>query len=170
MPKKAVEKPTEAKKGFHKWSKFDGSRFDGKFADANENPLAIDQDLIAGLNREGLDLRWVRTHCIGQPDDKNVTRALRNGWVPVEKGDIPEILTVEEGGLQLMARPMAISKKARALEAAEAKAPVLTKEMQIKGGDLLAERGVMGADHPSARAYNKMRKTVERITVPDSEA
>ena len=167
MPtKKTAEKP-EAKKGFRKWSKFDGSRFDGKFADANENPLAIDQDLVTALNREGLDLRWVRTHCIGQPDDKNVTRALRNGWVPVEKGDIPEIDVVEEGGLQLMARPMAISKKARAIEAAEAKAPVLTKEMQIMGGDLLSERGVMGADHPSAKAYNKMRRTVERLEVPE---
>ena len=58
MPKKAVEKPTEAKKGFHKWSKFDGSRFDGTFASADENPLAIDKGLIENLARESLDLRW----------------------------------------------------------------------------------------------------------------
>jgi hypothetical protein len=103
---------------------------------------------------------------MGQEDTKNIARAQRNGWTPVEKGDIPGIDIVEEGGLVLCARPLSISKKARAIEAAEASAPVQTKMMQVNG-DL---PGVtLDSRHPSARSYNKMRKTVERITVPDGE-
>jgi hypothetical protein len=100
---------------------------------------------------------------MGQEDTKNIARAQRNGWTPVEKGDIPGIDVVEEGGLQLMARPMAISKKARAIEEAEARSPVVTKEMQVNGN----LPGVsLDSNHPSARNYNKMRKTVERLEVP----
>jgi hypothetical protein len=156
MPKAEKKATTEQKpQGYKKWAKFDGSQFDGTFASAEENPLNVDQGLLANLNREGLDLRWVRTHCMGQEDTKNIARAMRNGWAPVEKGDIPGIDTVEEGGLQLMARPMAISKKARAIEDAEAAAPVQTKQMQVNG-DL---PGVtLDSQHPSARNYNRMRQ------------
>jgi hypothetical protein len=162
MPKK-VEKPAEPK-GYKKWSKFD-SKWDGKFANPEENPLAIDKDVIAGLNREGLDLKWMRTSCAGQPDDKNVARHLKNGWVAVERGDIQGIDIVEEGGLQLVARPMAISKKARALEDAEAKSPVATKEMQLRGGDL---PGItLDPRHPSAVRSNKINRTIERLEVPE---
>jgi hypothetical protein len=89
---------------------------------------------------------------------------MRNGWTFVEPGDIEGIDHCEEGGLQLVARPMAISKKARAIEDAEAKAPVATKQLQVNG-DL---PGVtLDSRHPSAKSYNKMRRTVERLEVPE---
>ena len=164
MPKakKSTTEQTAKPQGYKKWA--DKSQWGGTFACPEENPLAIDKDVIAGLNREGWDVKWMRFSCAGMPDDKNVARHQKNGWVNVERGDIEGIEHVEEGGLQLVARPMAISKKARAIEEAEARSPVATKEMQVNGN----LPGVsLDSRHPSARNYNKMRKTIERLEVPE---
>lgn len=64
--------------------------------------------------RPGKKFRWIRTSAGGQSDATNVSRRLREGYVPVKAGDYPElqILTdrdsrypdsVEVGGLLLCA-------------------------------------------------------------------
>lgn len=61
--------------------------------------------------REGIVHRWIATHVLGKPDPTNVSRKMREGWVPVKAKDYPELElmgseasgNVEIGGLMLCA-------------------------------------------------------------------
>ena len=41
--------------------------------------------------REGWVHRWVRTSSLGRADNTNVSRMMREGWVPVKAEDYPEL-------------------------------------------------------------------------------
>lgn len=56
----------------------------------------------------GYMYRWVSTHVMGEPDQRNVSLKMREGWVPVKVEDHPELQlfagktgNVEIGGLML---------------------------------------------------------------------
>ena len=57
----------------------------------------------------GYVYRWIATHIMGQADPTNVSRKMRDGWVPVKAVDHPELMleanektgNVEIGGLML---------------------------------------------------------------------
>lgn len=57
----------------------------------------------------GYTYRWVATHVLGKSDHPNVSRKMREGWVPVKAEDHPELQlfgdaatgNVEIGGLML---------------------------------------------------------------------
>lgn len=59
--------------------------------------------------RPGIVHRWVATHVLGKADPTNVSRKMREGWVPVKIEDYPELMmtgmpesgNVEIGGLML---------------------------------------------------------------------
>ena len=61
----------------------------------------------------GYTYRWIATHVLGQSDPTNVSRKLRDGWVPVKADDHPELMlvgsektgNVEIGGLMLCKMP-----------------------------------------------------------------
>lgn len=61
--------------------------------------------------RPGIVHRWIATHVLGQSDPTNVSRKMREGWVPVKVEDYPELQlfgakgsgNVEIGGLMLCA-------------------------------------------------------------------
>jgi hypothetical protein len=61
----------------------------------------------------GWVFHWVATHILGQADPTNVSRKLREGWVPVKAEDHPEMYLVgnattgniEIGGLMLCKMP-----------------------------------------------------------------
>jgi len=61
----------------------------------------------------GYTYRWIATHVLGQSDPTNVSRKLRDGWVPVKAEDHPEMMLVgnektgnlEIGGLMLCKMP-----------------------------------------------------------------
>lgn len=66
--------------------------------------------------QEGWVFRWVRTSMVGNSDNTNVSRRLREGWVPVKSLEVPELQLrsdrnssfedcVEVGGLLLMKMP-----------------------------------------------------------------
>jgi len=67
----------------------------------------------------GYVYRWVATHILGQAEVTNVSRKMREGWVPVKAEDHPELMlmgnektgNVEIGGLMLCKMP---SEKAKA--------------------------------------------------------
>lgn len=67
----------------------------------------------------GYVYRWIATHIMGQADPTNVSRKMREGWVPVKAVDHPELMleanektgNVEIGGLMLCKQP---SEQARA--------------------------------------------------------
>lgn len=57
----------------------------------------------------GYVFHWVATHVLGQPDPTNVSKKMREGWVPVKAVDKPEMMllgnektgNIEIGGLML---------------------------------------------------------------------
>jgi len=61
----------------------------------------------------GYVYRWIATHIMGQADPTNVSRKMRDGWVPVKAVDHPELMleasektgNVEIGGLMLCKQP-----------------------------------------------------------------
>jgi len=68
----------------------------------------------------GYAYRWIATHVLGQADPNNVSRKMREGWVPVKAVDHPELMmvgnaatgNVEIGGLMLckMPKEMAVAR------------------------------------------------------------
>ena len=61
----------------------------------------------------GYRFRWIATHILSQADPTNVSRKMRDGWVPVKAVDHPELMlapsektgNVEVGGLMLCKIP-----------------------------------------------------------------
>ena len=45
---------------------------------------------------EGFTFRWVRVAMRGEPDNQNVSRKLREGWVPVKLEDYPELQVIPD--------------------------------------------------------------------------
>jgi hypothetical protein len=154
----------EPKAGYKKYFEAE-KEWDGTFADTSENPLSIRQDVLETYAKEGLAFKWVRSHVYGYHDVKNLAMHKRNLWTPVEKGDFPEIENVEQDGLILMARPKHIDDKARRLEEAESVAPVHI--MKTRAGEGVDVSMPGGGSHSSARSYNKMNRTYERMEIPD---
>jgi hypothetical protein len=68
--------------------------------------------------QKGFVFRWVATHVLGQADPTNVSRKMREGWVPVKAEDHPELQmfgqntsgNVEIGGLMLCKMPSEMAK------------------------------------------------------------
>lgn len=68
----------------------------------------------------GYEFRWIATHILGQSDATNVSRKMRDGYVPVKASDHPELMldpsksgNVEIGGLMLCKIP---TEKAQAMD------------------------------------------------------
>ena len=66
----------------------------------------------------GYVFRWIATHVMGTPDPTNVSKKLREGWVPVKAEDHPELQlfgnektgNVEIGGLMLCKMPVELAR------------------------------------------------------------
>jgi hypothetical protein len=63
---------------------------------------------------EGFSFHWVSTQVLGIADPTNVSKKMREGWVPVKAADHPELMlpataagNVEVGGLMLCKMPTA---------------------------------------------------------------
>lgn len=72
--------------------------------------------------RDGLKFRWVRTTSLGNADNMNVSRRLREGYIPVKAEDFPELKilsdigsrfkgNIEIGGLILCSIPESIAQE-----------------------------------------------------------
>lgn len=75
----------------------------------------------------GYTFHWVATHILGQADPTNVSKKLREGWVPVKAKDHPEMLlgdqgNVEIGGLMLCKMPSEMAKARAEYYAGQAEA------------------------------------------------
>lgn len=127
---------------------------------------------------EGADLMWVVDSVLGQPQPQHRGQFERKGWTPVHQKDfgglydgrfmskgVPGEINVD--GLVLMVRPIELTMKSREREKRQAREQVRIKEQALFGGDL---PGVtLSPDHPSARASNRINKTVERIAIPQDD-
>lgn len=68
----------------------------------------------------GMSFHWVATHVMGVADPSNVSKRLREGWVPVKAADHPELMVqgdkdgnVEIGGLLLCKAPTELIRSRR---------------------------------------------------------
>src|SRR5262249_20183627 len=86
--------------------------------------LNIDAELVQALACDGISLQWGTHEIRGMPARDQVTAALRGGWQFVHVGDLNGALdhltndaapgdVVRQGDSVLMARPTAITEKAR---------------------------------------------------------
>jgi len=46
----------------------------------------------------GWEFRWIRTSSLGQSDNTNVSRKMREGWIPVKAEDHPELKVMSDVG------------------------------------------------------------------------
>jgi hypothetical protein len=125
---------------------------------------------------EGITLQWVRDSVYGQPDPQNRAKFERAGWLAVHPEDFdhqyegtfsPRGATgeINKDGLVLMAKPSEMVKKSKQRDVRRAREQVQIKEQALYGGEIDA----MGADHPSAKRFNHIRRSTEKISIPQDD-
>ena len=107
----------------------------------------------------GYVYRWVATHIMGQSDPTNVSRKMREGWVPVKAVDHPELMleanektgNVEIGGLMLCKQP---------IEQARARDEYFTKQAQDQMESV--DNHFMRNNDPRMPLFSDRKSTVSR--------
>lgn len=146
---------------------------DPMIIDSN-NELHISADRIP----DGLSMMWVRESVHGQPDPRNRMKFEQGGWTPVHQDDFDGQFNgiwmqkdapgeINHGGLVLMARPNELQRRARLKQEMEANEAIRIREAALKGGDI--PDVTMDTQHPSARQYNRINRTMERVQIPDDK-
>jgi len=141
-------------------------------AEEGINALNISEE----LHPEGITLQWVTHSVYGQEQPQHRANFERAGWMPVHPEDfdgrfdgmfaprgVPGEISHE--GLVLMAKPTEAVKRSKMRDARRARDQVQIKERALYGGEIDA----MGADHPSAKQFNHVRRSVEPIPVPQDD-
>lgn len=136
--------------------------------------LRVPDEIVQALHRDGVALQWVTKSVRGQETPQELSKMTRGGWTPVHQSDfdglldgmfmskgIDDVITVED--CMLVARPVEIHRKAKQAERREANRPVQIAEEQIGHGI----PGVTGGDHPTAIRGNSIKKTMERVDIPE---
>lgn len=156
-----------------KWEMKAGNRWASPMEDdSGVDRFHISQDMIP----DGMDLQWITDSVNGHPETQHRAAFEKRGWTPVHPSDFNGLFEgkygpqgtegeINVGGQVLMARPLALTIKARRKEFEEARTRVELKERALRGGDM----PMSGADHPSAVRTNRINKTYERIEVPSDE-
>ena len=62
-------------------------------SDDSWSPASI---LPTPKEQDGWTFRWIRTSILGQSDNTNVSRSMREGWIPVKAEDHPELELVSD--------------------------------------------------------------------------
>lgn len=133
--------------------------------------LKIPQEIVEQLARDGIALQWITRSVRGQEAPQEVSKMTRGGWTPVHQSDfdgildgifmpkgLDDVVAVEDA--MLVARPMAIQKKALAKARRDAREPIQITEAQLGIG-----LPVSGGDHPSALRQNRIHKSYEQVEV-----
>ena len=133
--------------------------------------LKIPQEIVEQLARDGVALQWITRSVRGQDAPQEVSKMTRGGWTPVHQSDfdgildgvfmpkgLDDVVGVEDA--MLVARPMAIHKKALQKQRRDAKEPIQITEAQLGIG-----LPVSGGDHPSATSKNAIKRSWERVEV-----
>lgn len=136
--------------------------------------LRVPDEIVLALARDGVALQWVTRSVRGMETPQEVSKMTRGGWTPVHQSDFDglldgmfmpkghdDVITVDD--CMLVARPMEIHQKAKAMERKEARMPLQIAEEQIGRGI----PNVTGSDHPSAIQGNSIKKHLERVEIPE---
>src|SRR5262249_16905874 len=139
-----------------------------------DNPLAIDPDIVRGIEREwGYSLLWVMFECAGKPFPERVNARKRNGYAEVHRGNFSGALDqmgekaghITREGWVRRARPMQIHARAEGKN----NRPPKTPANKIKPGPAIEvvdvpRRG--GGKLPSARAKTRHQQSFEPFKIP----
>lgn len=167
-----VEKPV-AKKSFSKGSRWT-MKAGNNWETASSEEANIDRFHIPkGRFPEEMDLQWCTETIFGQELPQRMAGFQRAGWTPVHTSDFDNMYKgqftaadydgyIKQDGMVLCARPIQDSIRARKREEAKARQVIALKEQAFTGGGMDAS----GADHPSAKQFNHIRRSVERIDIP----
>jgi hypothetical protein len=136
--------------------------------------LHIPPDVVKALYRDGIALQWVTRSVRGQETPQELSKMTKGGWTPVHQSDfdgrldgmfmpkgVDDPITVED--CLLVARPAEIQAKARIAQRREAARPLQIAEEQLGHGI----PNVTGSDHHTATRGNIIKKSMERIEIPD---
>ena len=107
----------------------------------------------------GYVYRWIATHIMGQSDPTNVSKKMREGWVPVKAVDHPELMlegndktgNVEIGGLMLCKQP---------IEQARARDEYFAKQAQDQMDSV--DNHFMRNNDPRMPLFSDRKSTVSR--------
>jgi hypothetical protein len=107
----------------------------------------------------GYVYRWIATHVMGQSDPTNVSKKMREGWVPVKAVDHPELMleanektgNVEIGGLMLCKQP---------IEQARARDEYYSKQAQDQMDSV--DNHFMRNNDPRMPLFSDRKSTVSR--------
>lgn len=151
------------------WTMKAGNNWDNA-VEVEDSPdrLAIPPELIP----EGMALEFKTRSVLGQEQQQRLNGYFRAGWTPVHAEDFggrfANMWSRDDSGYVvyeaciLCARPLALSIKAKKRELAKARDQIALKEQAFKGGEIAAT----GADHPTAKGFNRISRTMERIEIP----
>jgi hypothetical protein len=125
--------------------------------------LALPEEAHSWLRENHLVAQWIAISVLGQRQERHIAQMQMNGWTPVQEGEIPGVHEVEiDGTTRLHVRSKTIHDRAFKAQKEAALSPVQNRsQMLIEGVP-----GVTGGDHVTARNYNKIRKTMERLEIP----
>jgi hypothetical protein len=137
--------------------------------------LRVAPEKIDAINRLGYELQWITRSVRGQDTPQELSKMTRGGWTPVHQSDFEGLLdgdfmpkglddtpiTVED--CMLATRPLSIHRKAQAAQDREASARLRTIEDQLGHGI----PNVTGSNHPTATRGNHIRRSLERVEIPE---
>jgi hypothetical protein len=136
--------------------------------------LKIPDDILQALHRDGVALQWVTRSVRGMETPQELSKMTRGGWTPVHQSDfgglldgmfmskgLDDVITIED--CMLVARPAEIQAKARRAEKRDAMLPLQIAEEQLGHGI----PNVTGSNHPTATRGNQIKKSMERIEIPE---
>lgn len=147
------------------WDDIDPMDFDD-----SPDRMSIPPELVP----DGMSMQWVTDIVLGQPFPEHRAQFEKRGWTPVHpedfEGRFRGVFTPKEHdgeirmtGSVLMARPKYLTDRARQVDRRAALEQVAIKEQAITGGDMKVS---LDSQHPSALNSNRIRKSYERITIP----
>lgn len=105
----------------------------------------------------GFAFRWVATHVLGEANPVNMSKRMREGWVPVKAEDHPELKlgqtsgNVEIGGLMLVKIPV---------EMVQARAEYYSNQAQRQMESV--DNNFMAQNDSRMPKFNKRRTSVSR--------
>jgi hypothetical protein len=145
--------------------------------DTEDDRLRIPRDQFP----DQMDLCWVTSSILGQPQPNNLSRRARRGWEPVHGDDFEGLYDgrftapdhkgpIEIDGLMLCARTLSWSKQAKAEELARAQGAVQIKAQALANGSALQEVSrpspLADSRHPSARSMSGVRRHMGETPIP----
>ncbi len=149
----------------------EGWELDGMPAEESQDRFFIRRDDFP----EGMDLQWVTHSVMGMEMPQERRKFENRRWTPVYQEDFDGIFNgrwmprdapgeINVDGMVLMARPMEYSIVSRETELRRAREQVRIKEQAWRTGEAI---NASGATDPSARGYNRINRSYERLDVPE---